>query len=260
MGNYLTKETVQTYGWKGDKVDHRDHFYQLFHSINRSTLPPTVDLRSKCPPVYNQGKLGSCTANAIGAAYQFDEQKQQNEDTFMPSRLFIYYNERSMEGTVNEDSGAEIRDGIKSISKVGVCHEDIWTYDISRFTVKPCQEAYDDAQKHHGLKYFRLSQNIDEMKHCLANGYPFVFGFSVYESFESEHVARSGYMNLPLSNDKYIGGHAVMAVGYTDENFIVRNSWGSDWGDEGYFYMPYAYILNPKLASDFWTLRKVTSI
>lgn len=270
MGNYLGLPTFETtieeiessiekkYGWKPDKVDHRDHLYQLHNDIDNRILPSTVDLRSLCPDVYDQGKLGSCTANAIGGAYQFDEIRQHNHDQFVPSRLFIYYNEREMEGTVNEDSGAEIRDGIKSIATLGVCDEKIWPYDISQFKVKPCGKAYNNAQNHHGVKYHRLSQSIDELRHCLSNGYPFVFGFAVYQSFESERVARTGYMNMPLSNDKFLGGHAVMAVGYTDDYFIIRNSWGSSWGDKGYFYMPNAYILNPKLCSDFWTLQKVT--
>lgn len=265
MGNFISmaEETVESrlgikYGWKPDKLDHRDHLYQLKHEISPGDLPDKMDIRAGCPPVYDQGQLGSCTAQSIAGAYEFDEMRQHNPEVFIPSRLFIYYNERAMEGTIDHDSGGEIRDGMKSINTDGVCHENLWPYEINKFTEKPSHVCYDDAHQHHSIKYERLSQNLHELKHCLSEGFPFVFGFMVYQSFESKEVVRTGYMTMPLSNDQLIGGHAVMAVGYTKDHFIIRNSWGKTWGDQGYFYMPYEYILNPKLASDFWTLRKVS--
>ena len=271
MGNFISLENTLTndieivesklekkYGWKPDKLDYEDNLYQLHHEIDQEWLPEEIDLRPQCPEVYDQGKLGSCTANAISAAYQFDELKQNNKKVFSPSRLFIYYNERSMEGTIDKDAGAEIRNGMKSINTIGVCSKELWPYDEKKFTVKPDDEAYQDAKIHTSISYQRLSQNLNEMKHCLSEGLPFVFGFIVYQSFESGEIARTGYMNMPLSKDKILGGHAVMAVGYTKEHIIVRNSWGDKWGDKGYFYMPYKYILNSKLASDFWVLKRVT--
>jgi len=218
-----------------------------------------VDLTAQCPGVYDQGQLGSCTANAIGAAIEFDRLKQALPD-FVPSRLFIYWNERSMEGTVGSDSGAQIRDGIKSVAKDGVCPETDWPYDITRFTEKPSDLAYEDAQLDRAVSYQRLVQNLNQMRGCLASGYPFVFGFTVYESFETDQVATSGHAPLPAPNEQTIGGHAVVAVGYDDANqwFIVRNSWGSGWGMKGYFTLPYTYLTQSSLAADFWTIRMVS--
>jgi len=219
-------------------------------------LPPKVDLRSDCPDVYDQGQLGSCTANAIGAALEFDQLKQ-SESAFTPSRLFIYYNERAIEGTVKQDSGAFLRDGIKSLAKQGVCPEEEWPYRIRDFTKKPNRKCYSDARKHQITSYHRIG-TVHEMRTCLADGYPFVFGFTVYEAFESAAVAKSGVLNLPGKKENVIGGHAVMAVGYDDsqKRFIVRNSWDTDWGQKGYFTMPYDYLDPEKnLADDFWTIR-----
>lgn len=262
MGSYWNSsennESSNKYGWKKDKADVRDKLYHLSRRIQQDDLPEEVDLRNQCPVVYDQGKLGSCTANAIGAAYEFDELKQHNHDEFSPSRLFIYYNERNMEGRVDEDAGAEIRDGMKAINSVGVCHRNLWPYDISKFTDKPTDDCFEDAKNHKSIKYERLTQNLHELRHCISEGYPFVFGFSVYESFESEEVAKTGYMPIPKPDEKLLGGHAVMAVGYDKNNFIIRNSWGETWGDHGYFYMPIKFLLNPQMCSDFWTLRQVT--
>jgi C1A family cysteine protease len=202
--------------------------------------------------------LGSCTANAIGGAIEFDRMKQKLTD-FVPSRLFIYYNERLIEGTVNSDSGAQIRDGIKTVASQGVCPEPEWPYDITMFTTKPPAKAYKDAATDRAVSYQSLIQDLNQMKGCLASGYPFVFGFTVYESFESAAVANSGHAPMPAPSERAIGGHAVMAVGYEDANqwFLVRNSWGRGWGLAGYFTLPYAYLIQSGLSSDFWTIRIV---
>ena len=223
-----------------------------------AALPKKVDLKSKLPKVYDQGHLGSCTANAIGAAFEFDEMQSGAAD-FMPSRLFIYYNERAIEGTVDSDSGAMIRDGIKSVASDGVCPEPEWPYDVARFTRKPSAKCYQDARLDRAVSYQRLIQDLNQMKGCLASGYPFVFGFTVYESFESPGVARTGHAPMPRVGERAVGGHAVMAVGYDEAKqwFVVRNSWGTVWGIKGYFTMPYAYLLQPGLSQDFWTIRLV---
>ena len=244
------------YGWIPDLPDHRDIVYA--GPAAPIILPPKIDLRSGCPAVYDQGSLGSCTANAIGAAHQFNQIKQAPGKDFVPSRLFIYFNEREMEGTVSIDNGAQIRDGIKSVTDKGVCPETPdWPYDIGRFAVKPSDECYTHAMLHQIVLYQRITPVLSQMKTCLASGFPFVFGFSVYESFESASVAKTGMM--PMPKGRLLGGHAVMAVGYDDsmKRFIVRNSWSVGWGDKGDFYMPYAYISNTNLCDDFWTIRNV---
>jgi len=250
---------IARYGWIRDLPDQRDHLYAAPREVLLN-LPPSVDLRPKCPAVYDQGQLGSCTANAIAAALEFDQMKEKQANIFVPSRLFIYYNERKMEGTVNEDSGGQIRDGIKSVANQGDCPEDLWPYDITKFAVQPPQQCYQQALKFEAVQYQRLSQISNQLKGCLASGYPFVFGFAVYESFESQQVAQTGHAPMPAPTEASIGGHAVMAVGYDDSQnwFIVRNSWGIGWGMKGYFTLPYAYLLEQNLASDFWTIRVVS--
>lgn len=247
------------YGWLPDLPDQRDLSYLASGAVI-GKLPKKVDLRNVCPPVYDQGKLGSCTANAIGGAFQYELIKQKAQ-SFMPSRLFIYYNERVIENTVNNDNGAMIRDGIKTVNKQGVCPEEMWPYNISEFAQKPQSGCYKEALKHQVLSYHRVLRDINQMKGCLSEGSPFVFGFSVYESFESPQVAQTGIVNLPLKTEALLGGHAVAAVGYDDDQkrFIVRNSWGDKWGQKGYFTMPFEYLLNEKLSSDFWMILMVES-
>jgi C1A family cysteine protease len=253
------KHKIQHYGWVPDLPDHRDHLYAA-PVMELKALPSKVDLRPSCPnEVYDQGQLGSCTANAIAGAIEFDQLKQKLPDVFTPSRLFIYYNERVIEGTVDSDSGAQIRDGIKSVAAQGGPHESLWPYVITKFEDKPSPPAFDDGLKHTTVLYQRLVQNLNQMKGCLASGYPFVFGFTVYESFESAAVASSGLVPMPSTNEQVLGGHAVLAVGYDDsiQRFIVRNSWGPGWGIAGYFTMPYGYLTDSNLSDDFWTIRSV---
>ena len=216
-------------------------------------------MRPQCPPIYDQGELGSCTGNAIAGAVQFDLTKQHMQD-FIPSRLFIYYNERVMEGTVNSDSGASIRDGIKSVANQGVCPETDWSYDISKFEDEPSPQCYTDASETKATSYSTVAQTLSQMKGCLASGYPFVIGFTVYQSFETDEVAKTGIVPMPSPDDGVLGGHAVLVVGYDDSQnrFICRNSWGTEWGMDGYFAMPYAYLLDENLSDDFWTIRMIT--
>jgi C1A family cysteine protease len=253
----LRPREVQRFGWVPDLPDARDFMYSAPEAV-LTKLPTKADLRPKMPKIYDQGQLGSCTANAIGAAFEFEQVKEGQTD-FTPSRLFIYYNERAMEGTVDTDSGAMIRDGMKSVAKVGVCTETTWPYDVAKFTEKPPRTAYSEGKKHQALVYRRVLANLHQMQGCLASGYPFVFGFSVYESFMSPDVAKTGKVPLPPRGEQLIGGHAVVAVGYNDadQSFIVRNSWGTRWGIKGYCTMPYGYLTDPQLARDFWAIYTV---
>ena len=247
---------TKRYGWIPDLPDHRDHVYSA--PARMPALPDSVDLRPQCPPVYDQGELGSCTANAIAGALEFDRRKQQLPD-FVPSRLFIYYNERVMEHTVASDSGAQIRDGIKSVAKIGVCPESEWPYDISKFTAKPPAQCYTDAKLDRAVSYQRVQQSLTQMQGCLASGIPFVAGISVYESFESDSVAKTGMVPMPHPTEQLLGGHAILICGYDVIKgvFTFRNSWGDSWADKGYGYLPFDYLLDKNLADDFWVIKTV---
>jgi C1A family cysteine protease len=250
------------YGWKQDPLDARDFYGYLDHAEQAVPLPASMDLRTEMPPVYDQGELGSCTANAIAGSLEYQEWAQA-EQTGTPSRLFIYYNERAIEGNIDTDAGANIRDGIKSVSTQGAPNETDWPYDISKFRDKPPAQAYQDALQHKAVKYAHPSRTSMYLRQALANKYPFVFGFTVYESFESSEVAETGWVPFPdVGSEQILGGHAVLAVGYLLHNshlyFIVRNSWGSDWGDNGYCYMPASILLDTSMSNDFWDIKIVS--
>lgn len=259
----LTARKIKRYGWKPDlpgrdlkftteKITYPIHSVSLFDHYN-------------IPPVYDQGDLGSCTANALAGLMEFYlMNKSATPDPaaalYMPSRLFIYYYERVIEGSINYDSGAQLRDGIKVLSSKGVCDENKWPYDISKFTDEP--PAADDVE---AAKFQVLeSQKIDNTNKgllvaALDAGHPTSFGFTVYESFESQTVAVTGDVPMPEPGEEVLGGHAVDIFGYNEDTdkFLVRNSWGKDWGLQGYFHIPAAYITDPDLASDFWVITKL---
>lgn len=240
-----------------DAPDHRDKVFDWTrHSKNTAAkLPASVDLReAQNYPVYEQGDLGSCTANALCAAFQYMQRREGLQD-FRPSRLFVYYNERDMEGSLKQDSGARLRDGIKSLYKCGVCDERLWPYNVETFKKKPTPECYEAAKQNCCVVYARVEQTVESLKGCLAAGFPFVFGFLVFCELLAGDAASSGVMEWPPLGTPH-GGHAVQACGYDDERqcFIVRNSWGEAWGDKGFFYMPYKFIVHPQLCHDFWVM------
>lgn len=248
-------------GWVRDIPDKRDYIFRP-RVLPPTKIPKQIDLRDDCPPIYNQGALGSCTAQALAAAFDFDRHRQ-GKAYMDPSRLFIYWNERDLEGTVDSDAGAMIRDGVKVLVKWGTPREIIWPYDIPKFTVKPPQEVYVEAERNQALVYQRIvrphNDPTQDMLLCLSSGFPFVTGFTVYESFESPTVAQTGMAPMPAHDERVLGGHAILVVGYdlAKQLFICRNSWGIEWGDEGNFYMPFAYLADHDLAADQWTLRSV---
>lgn len=248
---------VMRYGWKPDHPDHRDLQFKLAPRVLKA-LPPMVDLRPQMPPIFDQGNLGSCTANSSCALVWYTAIKE-GHPSVEPSRLFQYYNTRVLEGTVRYDSGASIRDSIKSMVKYGFAPETAWPYNISKFKTKPPVAAFNAAKLELVKKYSSVPQTLDQIKGALAQGLPVDFGFTVYQSFESHEVATTGMVPMPQHGEKVLGGHAVLIVGYDDEKqvFIVRNSWGPEWGVGGYFYMPYAYVVNVRLASDFWVINAV---
>jgi C1A family cysteine protease len=255
---------VKWYGWIPDIPDKRDKKFtgMKMKSGTPISLPPKIDLSVNMVEVYNQGSLGSCTANATGGVFQYIQLKDDAvEDwTTNPSRLFLYYNSRLFQGTVNTDSGAYIRDSVKAVAKFGVVPEDEYPYVIKDFAKKPPTAIYNHAKDHRAIEYQRVEQTLTETKIALSEGNPVIFGFSVYDEFEGQTVAKTGILNLPTKNETLKGGHAVVIVGYDDETqrFLVRNSWGSDWGINGYFTMPYAYVIDGDLAADFWVIKKIT--
>ncbi|HTY44666.1 MAG TPA: C1 family peptidase [Patescibacteria group bacterium] len=242
----------KVYGWLPDIPDQRDFLYGVIQP--KIKIPAKVDLRPYCSKVEQQGRLGSCTACALVGNLEFLDNRPDATYTDV-SRLFVYYNERLLRGNEDYDSGASLRDGIKTLKKTGYCWEKGWPYDIERFDEKPPQRCYTEARKHRIISYHRI-HTLSEMCACLAEGYPFIFGFTVYESFASKKVERTGIVSMPKKSERVIGGHAVLAVGYDQKakRFLVRNSWGSQWGQGGYFTMPFAYM--EPLAADFWTIRK----
>jgi len=252
----VISRTLDTFSliWKADKLDHRDYKYQ----ITQKTIIDIVDLRPYCTTIENQGSLGSCTGQSIAGAIELLN-KRNGKPTDV-SRLFIYYYERVLLGTVNYDSGAYIRDGIKATNKYGVSLESYWPYDIRKFRQEPITEAKNDALNRKVTRYERVN-DFNGCVDALTNGYPIVMGFYVYDSFMSKNVARTGIMPYPnTKREKLLGGHAVLLVGYnkTKKVFIVRNSWGTSWGDKGYFYMPFD-IVNPNMSSDYWIIKSVNN-
>lgn len=213
-------------------------------------LPAMFNLKALMPPVYDQGPLGSCTANAIGALHQFKRKAAQPS-----SRLFIYYEERVMEDTIDCDCGAIIRDGMKVLNKTGAPLETAWPYKVEKFAEKPNQLAYSLAAKSKISGYAAVGQNETMIKIALTNNKPVVFGFLVKESFMSSQTAKTG-VYTPMADEQTVGGHAVAIVGYDDTKkvFIVRNSWGVSWGAKGYFTMPYSEVLNKDISFDFWVI------
>lgn len=255
------------YTLKRQKEDIRDYGFEKLGVLIKPVIPSLADLRPKMPKVYDQGQLGSCTANSTSAYRVY-----LGEDIELElSRLFQYYESRAIEGTVNQDSGATNRDAVKSVYKNGICEEKYFKYDITKFTVAPSSDAIENAKKYKIATYHAVT-GLTQMKQALAHELPVVLGMEVFKGFESQQVARTGIMSMPTINEENLGGHSVLVVGYVDNTvqnaikfpqlfngkktkgyLIIRNSWGETWGDKGYFYMPYEFI--SKYTFDYWTMQ-----
>lgn len=269
-GQSQSTPSRKTYGWiKDTHNESSPKKYKIFSYHKQLKSIKSIDLRNQCPTVYDQGTLGSCTANAICGAYEFEmlKQKEVLDESTSVSRLFLYYCERDLEGTTDSDSGAQIKDGI-TVAKKGLCTEKLWPYDISKFSVKPPENCYDNEKYHRCVDAEPIGlDNIEmDIKQSLLDGYPVIFGIQLYQEFESDSVAQTGIVSVPQAGEKLLGGHAMLIVGFlsginqVDKNreyFIVRNSWSAQWGDKGYCYIPVEYVSNNNYASDFWSIRLV---
>jgi C1A family cysteine protease len=245
-------DSTRLLNWAKDRVDNRDYLF----SASQLGIQPKVDLRPFCTPVEDQGNIGSCTGCAITSAVEILLRKKGRNLEL--SRLFVYYQERLLEGTIRIDAGAYLRSGIKATYTWGAPRESLWAYNTRLFAVKPPQLAYTEALGRKITRYERCN-TFDSVKQALSEGYPVVAGFMVYQSFLSAATTRTGVMPYPRPTERQLGGHAVCLVGYDEARkvFIAKNSWGIRWGDRGYFYMPYQVIQNTMMSSDLWVIKDV---
>ena len=252
---------------------HRVAGYRLVHPSPDTTQydpvpdvkpPAKVDLRPFMTPVENQGELSSCTANAIAGAYEYLIKKHLRKNVDV-SRLFIYYNARWRIDEQNEDSGSVIQYGVESLGTFGACIEKTWPYQERAVFRKPSKPSYAEAARFKVLDMQQVKVKLDAWRHCLADGYPIVFGCVLFDSFDDCNK-RGGVVPMPNPRDVgrgEHGRHAMLCVGYSDVDqvFIVRNSWGDDWGVKGYCYMPYNYLMSKKLNDgDCWMLRSANRL
>jgi len=247
-----------SFGYIPDLPDNRDF---KFKAASISTLPESVDLREYLQPVKNQGKLGACTAFATTAMVEYVRNKQ-GFLSWDASPLFTYYSTRKIENTLDIDSGAYVRDALKSAVNDGVAKETSWPYIVENFTITPPVSVWEEAEKHQALTYYRLDQTKENILGCLADGYPFTFGARLYQSFINTQCGFlvHNYLPMPvLSAEKFVGGHCMLAVGYSTNNnntyILARNSWSTSVGLDGYHNIPLDYFLDSTLSSDFWTIR-----
>jgi C1A family cysteine protease len=243
----------RVYTLRPDQPDERDYVY----AASSPSLPDTVDLRPHMSPIVNQGSLGSCTANAIVSGLrEFLALKDAPAGQTLTrlSRLFLYWHERDLENTVSTDSGATLRDGMRVLANIGVPPEDDYPYMENIFTDAPSSEAEQHATANKITEYHRV-MGFTDMQSALSSGLPVVIGMYVYPSFES--TTTSGIVAaVDKTTETVLGGHALTVVGYKKidnvDYAIVRNSWGTDWGDNGYCYVPRTYW-DAGIVVDMWT-------
>ncbi len=249
------------FGWKRDSVDTRDRRFGIMSP--GAVLPPKVDLRDRMPVgIQDQGDRNACIFYSLAAIIQHLDRANTSDDfEWFPSPLFMYYNTRELEGDVDADDGAEIRNAIKTVAALGVCTNDDWP-EQRDVKAKPPDSAYAAAKQGIIRNYAKVSQTMRDIRHALASGSPILFGFDVYDQFESDQMASTGILAMPKGERN--GGHAVVCVGYSDPDgaLLVRNSWGPKWGLPAapwHFLMPYDYALS-RYASDFWVINALGAV
>jgi C1A family cysteine protease len=247
-----------SYGCLKDKYDNRDFVYGLFKAL--PAPPSSVDISNLMPEIWDQGSLNCCVGEGPTAAYSWVVNKLKLPYTPY-SVLFTYYNARKIYGNTGEDSGSTIRDGIKGLVTYGASIQSLWDFNPNNVIVEPSKAAYVDAKQHLVTKYESIAQDETLIKQVLAFEGPIVLGISIYGSFETDEVAKTGIVPMPKDGEKLFGRHCVVLVGYDDDKklFKLRNSWSKNWGDGGYFYLPYEYILDSYLAQDFWLISEVST-
>lgn len=243
---------MSRYGWIPQIGDRRDT--PFIAAAPRVPLPESVDLRPDQPPIYDQKDIGSCVGQAVARCLEWTMQ-EQGQDAFTPSRLQLYYEGRRAIDTVPVDSGCVIRDVMKFVNRHGAGPEKLWPYYPGNYLYEPPAAVYAAGADHQVLSY-RAVRPGHNLRQALSERNLVVFGISIYDSFHSAHTTRTGGVRMPNPGARLVGGHAIVAVGYTPNHLICANSWGPDWGDGGYFYLPWAYTA-ADLARDFWTVRLV---
>ena len=238
-------------GWLRDRPDSRDYIAKLKRASGVDVS--NIDLRKNgfLPNIYNQGKTQACTGCSISAALEYGRRKEKLSD-FAPSKLFIYYNERTYSNTVSSDDGAAIRDGMKSLQDFGAASEDIWPFLEDKVCEKPPEVVYTSAKPNIIKQYSRLLTSLKDVQAALSKELPIVFGLSCFENFDIPLTRETGAISMPQG--KHVGDHCMLIVGLKKTTVIIRNSWGIDWGDDGYCYIPYDYIFNDAWSGDFWII------
>lgn len=249
--------TRYTYGVIPDHPDVNDFRYSAPRYL--VGLPSLTDMRSKLPPSWDQGRIGSCGPHGLSAAIVHSQRHQMLDDD-MPSRLFLYYATREAQDTVGQDSGVSIRTMLKVAAKTGYCEEQLWPYRIEKFRERPYAVCYADGQRRKITDYARVASDPEQIRGALASGHLLVIGFSVYSSYETDETARTGLVPLPRRGERQLGGHCVAIVGYDDSQRVYhfRQSYGTGWGINGYGHFPYDFIHNPALTPDIWVINTVT--
>jgi Papain family cysteine protease len=256
---YTVEMTAQSDNWRCEQTD--SHVFRRVRQLEHVQFAGHVyNLSVEGHESYVAEGVGvhNCTANAVAGALEYDAILDGAAAT-TPSRLFIYYCERRIEGSLGQgDTGAYGRDGFKAARRYGTPPETEWPYDIAAYANDPPDQVWTDAATHKLSKHYKsVPRSVNQFRLVLSNRQTIAFGFSVYDSFESDEVKRTGIVPMPAPSERHLGGHEVLAVGYlaAQPNYVlVRNSWGTGWGLGGYFLMPWQYLLSVDLASDFRTI------